>query len=119
MITLDANAAGNSWYLDTSPLDDSEFGAGKSPQGIDLLSAISHEIGHILGFEHDASGLMERSLGQGERRLVTDIEHDHAQADDYLAMDAELGELVGKDFASSAGQVTREILAGRMVDWSL
>ncbi len=56
-VTLDDDAAGYGW---SDSLD--EVDAGE----IDLLSAVTHEFGHILGFEHD---VMEETLGIGERAL--------------------------------------------------
>jgi len=65
VITLDLDAAGWGWYLDSSP--------GVFPfDRIDLLSVLAHELGHILGLEHEESGVMEPDLGPGMRVLPTD-----------------------------------------------
>jgi hypothetical protein len=56
-VWLDADGAGLGWSL------------GTDSGGYDLLSAVSHEIGHKLGFDHD---VMEDSLAPGERHLPSE-----------------------------------------------
>lgn len=86
ILWLDGNAAGHGWFVDPTPLDDSEFdmaagSAGFAAQGaaarhVDLLSALSHELGHVLGL-HDlepaahAHDLMAAELAVGMRRLAS------------------------------------------------
>jgi hypothetical protein len=78
-IWIDSDAAGNGWFLDATPFDDSEFGsdgtalAGSGAEGrIDLLSAVAHELGHLAGLE-DLPGndqdLMGAVLDTGRRRI--------------------------------------------------
>jgi hypothetical protein len=57
VVSLDDDAAGYGW---SDSLDDADA------DQIDLLSALTHEFGHVLGFEHDAMG---ETLGVGERDL--------------------------------------------------
>ncbi len=83
-ITLDLNAAGNSWFIDPTPNDDSEFSgtgtqlfatsSGGAAGRIDALSTLVHELGHQLGLEDtyassEAGNLMYGLIHQGERRL--------------------------------------------------
>jgi len=82
-ITLDDNAAGNGWFIDTTPQDNSEFlptadstiwkaKAGSAAYGkMDMLSVLLHEYGHALGIEHsaDSHDFMATTLQPGERRL--------------------------------------------------
>jgi len=92
-IVIDDDAAGRGWFIDTTPLEDSEFAnalsdthlraeAGQIPvDQIDLLTSVLHEFGHELGFDHvegpDAAGdLLFEELGTGERRLPNDINGD-------------------------------------------
>ncbi|MCR4411948.1 MAG: hypothetical protein NUV77_05920, partial [Thermoguttaceae bacterium] len=75
-ITLDADAAGHGWFVDPTPGDDAEFGPAADPGAagrMDLLSAVSHELGHILGLDDVAQGtVMGSTLGTGVRRTPTD-----------------------------------------------
>jgi hypothetical protein len=60
-IWLDDNAAGWGWFVDPRPHSDSEFirsGNQGEQQSMELLTALEHEIGHLLGHDHEADGLM-------------------------------------------------------------
>ena len=60
IVTLDSNAAGHGWFIDSSPEDDAEFdpttGQARPDSAasgrIDLLSAVIHELTHILEFSN-------------------------------------------------------------------
>ncbi|MBC7851939.1 MAG: matrixin family metalloprotease [Pirellulaceae bacterium] len=84
-IWLDANAAGWGWFVDATPEDDSEF-AVSGDQGeqnrMDLLTVVMHELGHVLGHDHDPDGLMGEKLAAGLRQ--TDLEHDHVATVDQV-----------------------------------
>jgi Ca2+-binding RTX toxin-like protein len=69
LIELDHNAAGHGWFVDPTPGDDSEYDTdgqaipgSAAAGGIDLLTAIAHEFGHELGFDHESTPLMADSL---------------------------------------------------------
>jgi hypothetical protein len=85
-ILLDTNAAGYHWFIDPTPLDDSEFSSGSRPSSldsrpssdsqhrIDLLTAVIHEMGHALGLDDViddglAEDIMLATLSAGHRRL--------------------------------------------------
>ena len=85
-IVIDPTAAGLGWYIDVTPLDDSEFSkqkatgelvaTGSSPAAgrMDLLTVVMHELGHLLGQDDinnvaDPSELMDATLPSGVRRL--------------------------------------------------
>lgn len=63
-ITLDTNAAGNGWFIDTTPNLNEEWlptsnpnewvaKAGSAAEGkMDMLSVLLHEYGHALGIDH-------------------------------------------------------------------
>ena len=51
----------------TISIDSDAAGYGWSAGGMDLLSAVSHEMGHLLGFDHLEDTLMSPTLSAGER----------------------------------------------------
>ncbi len=108
LITFDADAAGSGWFLDGTPLEDSEFGnvlsatrmrtdAAGAPAGhYDLLTTVMHEMGHVLGLgdsyaSADADDLMFGYLYLGERRI--------AGAGD--AAGATVGAITGEEFLAA------------------
>ena len=92
-VVLDSNAAGNAWFIDATPNDDSEFAgagtklaataSGGAAGRVDALTTIVHELGHQLGLEDtytsaDATNIMYGFIGQGERRLASAHQADGA-----------------------------------------
>ena len=82
-VLLDSTAAGNGWFVDPTSHDDLEFSRAAdgalvaldaaAADDIDALTAIMHEMGHVLGKDDLAGGaanqLMSRDLLVGVRRL--------------------------------------------------
>ena len=71
-IALDDNAAGWGWFVDQTPSDDSEFltpGNQGEQNRMDLLTVLEHEVGHLLGYEHQSTGVMIDTLPAGTRRV--------------------------------------------------
>jgi hypothetical protein len=59
-ITIDSTAAGYGWLVDSRNSDANHF---------DLLTMLTHELGHILGYEHTDGGVMNDQLRPGTRDL--------------------------------------------------
>ncbi|MGB6045119.1 MAG: PA14 domain-containing protein, partial [Pirellulales bacterium] len=85
-ITLDVDAAGIGWFVDATPADSLEYTAttshsfmateGEAARRIDLLTAVMHEMGHVLGLEEmygdeSEDDLMYGWLANGVRRIPT------------------------------------------------
>ena len=82
-ITLDTNASGYNWFIDTTPSLNEEFlptsnpnewvaKAGSAAAGkMDMLSVLLHEYGHALGIDHSANpnDFMGTTLTAGVRKL--------------------------------------------------
>jgi hypothetical protein len=72
LIWIDDNAAGHGWFVDPTPWGDAEF-ATPGNQGeqhrMDLLTVLTHELGHLLGYNHAEDGVMHESLLAGTREM--------------------------------------------------
>ncbi|UCF09048.1 MAG: hypothetical protein JSW28_05025, partial [Thermoplasmata archaeon] len=79
-VQIDVDAARWGWFVDDTPCDDTEFtpesGSGlaappTSPAAdrMDLLTAVMHELGHVLMLGHTQEGLMAEDLEPGMRYL--------------------------------------------------
>lgn len=85
-ITLDFDASGQGWFVDHTPTVDEEFASdgtvlrasgGRAASGVDLLTVLLHEQGHVLGLDElftgdataDTGQLMFGLFSTGERRL--------------------------------------------------
>ncbi|NND98773.1 MAG: DUF11 domain-containing protein, partial [Pirellulaceae bacterium] len=71
-VQIDIDGGDQGWFIDPTPMDDSEVGNG-SAAGMDLLTTVMHEMGHVLGlpdtYDHDDAGdLMFGFLALGSRR---------------------------------------------------
>jgi hypothetical protein len=79
VIYVDIDAAGQGWFIDRSPGDDREFRnvdgvliarGGAAAGGIDLLSVLEHELGHVAGLGHSEEGVMAGKLDAGVRTTL-------------------------------------------------
>lgn len=83
-IYIDRDAAGYGWFIDTTPSDASEYAelaAGTlsaiaktaAEAHVDLLTTVLHEIGHVLGYDHETGNdVMNATLPLGIRRTAVD-----------------------------------------------
>ncbi|MEE8450603.1 MAG: Ig-like domain-containing protein, partial [Thermoguttaceae bacterium] len=83
-IRIDIDAAGYGWFIDPTPYDDGEFIYRRPTHSLvampyspaanraDLLTVVMHELGHVAGYQHDDSTLMDALLSLGTRRLPDD-----------------------------------------------
>ncbi len=97
-VIMDADAAGSGWYIDLTPADDTEFTGAThgSVEGMDLLSVLVHEMGHVIGLAdvYDAERVSDVMYGlfeTGERRSI----------DSGRAEGAEAFSLLGRHFAAA------------------
>jgi hypothetical protein len=81
-VYIDANAAGNGWFIDPTPALNEEFASSGNQQQLmavdpravdrmDLLTVVEHELGHVAGLsdlDSSLSDLMSSTLGKGIRR---------------------------------------------------
>ena len=85
--------------MDRTPGNDSEFttpGNQGEENRMDLLTVLEHEVGHLLGKEHEAGGVMIDTLSAGTRRTPTAASpwHSVASVDWWFALaDSELSGL--------------------------
>lgn len=86
MIVIDEDAAGYGWFVDTTASDSSEFHAAghdselafvnSSAAGrVDLLTAVTHELGHQLGFDHSHEHDTMHATLAPSMRLLPELEH--------------------------------------------
>ena len=79
-ISLSPDAAGQGWFVDTTPLLHEEYAmnghhgtadSGNAARGLDALTVLIHELGHILGLNDNrmVHNIMNERLPQGVRRL--------------------------------------------------
>lgn len=88
-IALDSDAAGHGWFVDLTPADDDEYievatelaakNGSEAAGRVDLLTAIAHEFGHLLGLGHsdEDGGVMQDTLLPGLRRSPDAAAIDH------------------------------------------
>ena len=91
VIYLDDDGAGHGWFVDPTPKRDEEYRIGGNARAfteaanrVDLLSAVMHEMGHVIGLDHDHDHdleVMDEELLPGER-TAPDVIHDRIFSQD-------------------------------------
>jgi len=125
-VILDSDAAGYGWFIDATPADDAEFNltdstvltatsSGAASGDMDLLSVVMHEMGHVLGFEHDPandqlSNIMAVYLDAGRRTSATQETIANRQQTTYY-FDEATGEFVSLDRYYTADELEEQTLA--------
>ena len=120
-ITLDLDAAGHGWFVDPTPETAEEFertadgtlvATSEASTGrMDLLSVLLHEIGHIVGFDHDdALAVMAPSLAVGTRVVETELVFDGDSGTLTSTEEPSLDYIVLTDEDDGAP-------AGALIDW--
>lgn len=100
----DTDAAGYGWFIDPTPADNLEFishsaqawmtGANSPASGkMDLLTAVTHELDHLLGFDHQDQGVMAPTLAPGVRHTTPAIGRSEAKKQVVLLFDEANGKL--------------------------
>jgi len=72
VVRIDDDGSRGGWFIDATPLVDEEFdpfGFASDDLGYDLLTAVLHEQGHVLGLVDSEAGLMDGVLISDTRRL--------------------------------------------------
>ena len=103
-ITIDTDAAGYGWFVDRTPGRDNEYDdSGVATRGVasrrmDLLTVVSHELGHVLGLPHDADmTVMHDTLEVGQRRTAHEEPGKVSQTAKGEHFDAALATFGGRD----------------------
>jgi hypothetical protein len=109
-IYIDFTAGGRGWFVDTTPGENSEFNlvdgefnaipGGEAAGRVDLLSVLVHEIGHVLGHDHDSGlAVMGETLATGIRLTLND-------SGAWVSNDAVSGSITQNGSELSAGSDT-------------
>jgi subtilase family serine protease len=85
-ISIDNDAAGAGWDVDLTTLANANTGK----QRVDLLTLVTHEFGHVLGFGHSAQGIMASTLPIGVRLAPTSIDLQQTRLDIFVTRNDEL-----------------------------
>ena len=72
-IVLDRDAASHGWFVDTTPDESSEFAGENRISQYDLMTVVSHELGHLLGFGqwHPGFAAITDGLGSTAPTITT------------------------------------------------
>ncbi|MDY0170116.1 MAG: FG-GAP-like repeat-containing protein, partial [Thermoguttaceae bacterium] len=98
-IQIDHNAAGFGWYVNPTDADFQPGGrlgeltarpGSGAVHRIDLLTVVMHELGHLVGYGHTQSGLMQPALDPGIRWLPDSATGTDFTVTEVLSDDASL-----------------------------
>lgn len=110
-IWLDATAAGYGWHTSS---------AAPVADRIDLLSVVTHEIGHQLGHDHvENHSFMSAALQTGRRVLPADVVHKDRHSHESVVPAVSLGPIADfKPLQDSLRSEDLDVLEGEFASWS-
>lgn len=131
LIRIDADAAGYGWFIDETPEDSVEFlrgggrglgaghdifratGSSAAFGRMDLLTVLTHEMGHLLGFGHDAAWpVMDGDLEAATRVLPKQAATSSAPGK-AVALVAKVSPLFDEGY-----ETFRELVQGAVQNWT-
>ncbi len=122
VIVFDTDAAGIGWFVDATPWEDIELeSGGTGVQSFDLLTVMTHEIGHLLGFGRGFEafdGRVQTDFGDGSSRggqivhdeFVWQLTDNGSELDPSVHPDAVMAATISPGIRRRPGQAERSLI---------